>query len=362
MTDGKRFGPTKLLVISYFKRSSKHFKYPLISMTIGVWGIIVVTSIINGFSSLLIDSITSFYPHIVIRGEYNKDLSEITEIINFNLTSGAIINNNQIFYSQLMEIDDLTFYQPFFEENIESEALILGKKLAEKLRVKKGDSILIVQSKGILPITKEYTVGGTFESGVSSYDENFILHQNSDKKEYTGIFLQNPNKAQKFKKNYLSDYNALTWEESNETLYKAIQVDSLIALLITIFIILISGFSISNSVLFSVFTRKREIAIIRALGVKRKQIQFILVMETFLVSILGFILGSLTGILNCWILNIMKIPLPEGLFYVEYLPVKVSSINFLIAFLLNSSVAFLFSYIASRHTTKINIVETLKQE
>lgn len=362
MKGGKRNSPTLLLAISFFTRSKNNFKFSLIAMIIGVWGIIVVTSIINGFDSLLIDSITNFYPHLVVKGNYTQNSSEIDKIVNFNITSVALINRSKIAFSQLMELDDLSFYEGFVNEKTSTDGLIMGNKLADNLNVDIGDTIITVRTKGLLPIFQESTITGIFESGVSSYDSTFILSQDSNPKEYTGIFLNNPKKAKKFKEKYLYDYSALTWEESNETLAKAVQVDSVLAFMITFFILLISGFSISNSVSFSVFTRKKEIAILRALGFQRTQVSTVFILETFLMSLLGFVIGVIVGILTCWFLIILKIPLPEGLFYVEYLPIKITANSFLIAFLINSFVSIFFSYIASRRASGLNIVESLKEE
>jgi len=362
MKGGKRNSLTLLLAISFFARSKKNFKFSLFAMIIGVWGIIVVTSIINGFDSLLIDSITNFYPHLVVNGNYSQNSPEIDKIINFNITSVMLINGPKIVFSQLMELDDISFYEEFINEKSDTNGLIMGNKLADNLNVDIGDTIITVRAKGLLPIFQESTVTGKFDSGVYSYDSTFILFQNSNPKEYTGIFLKNPNKAQKFKEKYLSDYSALTWEESNETLAKAVQFDSLIAFTITFFILLISGFSISNSVSFSVFTRKKEIAILRALGFQKRQITTIFIFETFLISLIGFILGAIVGILTCWFLIILKIPLPQGLFYVEYLPINITACSFLLAFLINSFVSVLFSYIASRRASSFNIVEALRED
>lgn len=362
MKGGKRNNPVLLLAISFLTRSKKNFKFSLIAMIIGVWGIIVVTSIINGFDSLLIDSITNFYPHLVVRGNYTQNSSEIDKIVNFNISSVAVINQSKIAFSQLMELDDLSIYEGFINEESDTDGLILGNKLANNLNVGIGDTIITIRSKGLLPIFQESTITGIFDSGVYSYDSTFILSQNSNSKEYTGIFLKNPNKAQQFKEKYLSSYSALTWEESNETLAKAVQFDSLIAFTITFFILLISGFSISNSVSFSIFTRKKEIAILRALGFQRRQISTIFILETFLISLVGFVLGVIAGILTCWFLIILKIPLPEGLFYVEYLPIKITASSFLIAFLMNCFVSIFFSYVASRRAASFNIVESLKDE
>ena len=99
MIDGKKnYNVIFMLAKSFFKRAKSNFKFSLIAMSIGVWGLIVVNSIINGFGSVLVDSITRFYPHIVVSGYYDQDLSEISHLIHFTVNNVAIINKNQLFF------------------------------------------------------------------------------------------------------------------------------------------------------------------------------------------------------------------------------------------------------------------------
>ena len=45
----------------------------------------------------------SLYPHIVVSGYYDQDLSEISHLIHFTVNNVAIINKNQLFFSELIE-------------------------------------------------------------------------------------------------------------------------------------------------------------------------------------------------------------------------------------------------------------------
>ena len=362
MIDGKNIRISFTLAKMFFRRSKSNFRFSVVAMIIGVWGVIIVASIINGFQNVLIDSITNFYPHIIVYGDYNENNEHIVDKIKFNLKSAAVFFQNQINFVQIMELDDVSFYKDFLVNGKLSEGVIVGKKMAESLNINIDDEILLISSTGFLPITQRVKIAGIFESGVATYDTSFLLVQNTSEKNYTGIFLKNSNMVDRFKSSYLKEYSAFTWEESNQTLAKAIQFDSLIAFLITFFIILISGFSISNSVSFSVFTRKKEIAILRALGLKKNNVAKIFILETFFISLIGYVGGVFFGILTSWTLNLIKIPLPQDLFYVDYLPLNITFASFFVAFVMNCSVSILFSFAAARRASNLNIVEILKEE
>jgi len=367
MIDGKKnYNVIFMFAKSFFKRAKSNFKFSLIAMSIGVWGLIVVNSIINGFGSVLVDSITRFYPHIVVSGYYDQDLSEISHLIHFTVNNVAIINKNQLFFSELIETNDISFYKDFIEINSDTSGLLIGNKLSENIGVNIDDELLLISIDQFLPITKKFQVSGIFKSGIQIYDSNLILHENSEANpksfNYTGIFLDNPKKAKKIKDRYLNNYSALTWEESNKTLVKAIQADSIFAYIITFFIILISGFSVSNAVSFSIFTRKKTIGILRALGLNKKEISCIFVIESFLISLIGFVIGVIFGIATSIFLLYLKIPLPQDLFYIDYLPIKILPSTFIIPLVTNSFVSILFSFLSSQKASKINIIEALRDE
>jgi lipoprotein-releasing system permease protein len=366
MIDGKKnYNVIFMLAKSFFKRAKSNFKFSLIAMSIGVWGLIVVNSIINGFGSVLVDSITRFYPHIVVSGYYDQDLSEISHLIHFTVNNVAI-KKIKIFFSELIETNDISFYKDFIEINSDTSGLLIGNKLSENIGVNIDDELLLISIDQFLPITKKFQVSGIFKSGIQIYDSNLILHENSEANpksfNYTGIFLDNPKKAKKIKDRYLNNYSALTWEESNKTLVKAIQADSIFAYIITFFIILISGFSVSNAVSFSIFTRKKTIGILRALGLNKKEISCIFVIESFLISLIGFVIGVIFGIATSIFLLYLKIPLPQDLFYIDYLPIKILPSTFIIPLVTNSFVSILFSFLSSQKASKINIIEALRDE
>lgn len=266
----------------------------------------------------------------------------------------------------MIETNDISFYKDFIEINSDTSGLLIGNKLSENIGVNIDDELLLISIDQFLPITKKFQVSGIFKSGIQIYDSNLILHENSEANpksfNYTGIFLDNPKKAKKIKDRYLNNYSALTWEESNKTLVKAIQADSIFAYIITFFIILISGFSVSNAVSFSIFTRKKTIGILRALGLNKKEISCIFVIESFLISLIGFVIGVIFGIATSIFLLYLKIPLPQDLFYIDYLPIKILPSTFIIPLVTNSFVSILFSFLSSQKASKINIIEALRDE
>ncbi|HOO75329.1 MAG TPA: FtsX-like permease family protein, partial [Tepiditoga sp.] len=193
-------------------------------------------------------------------------------------------------------------------------------------------------------------------------DSKIALIQKTEDLTYTGIILRNPKNAEKFKKDYLSAYNSLTWKESNETLTKTVEVDSLITLLISVFVFIMTGFSISNSVTFSILNRKKEIGILKSIGFGKTEISSVFLRESIYISLYGYLAGLSAGVLTSLILKIIKIKLPGGIFYIDYLPVNLDIKTIIFSFFLNFFVVSLFSFFTAYRILKIETLEALKNE
>ena len=79
------------IVKGFLKKSKRNFRFAMISMTIAVWGLIVITSIINGFDRILVESIVNFFPHIIVSGDFNAEHNDIEETFKFNY-GGAMLS------------------------------------------------------------------------------------------------------------------------------------------------------------------------------------------------------------------------------------------------------------------------------
>jgi ABC-type lipoprotein release transport system permease subunit len=224
----------------------------------------------------------------------------------------------------------------------------------EKLRVFKFNNYL--------PSLDTIEVDNVFKTNINTFDQNFILSkvQNNEKFNYTAIVLKNPQKAKEFKEKYLSGLSSLTWKESNQTLTQTIEIDSLISLLITFFIVLMASFSVTNSLTFSFLKRKREIGLLKITGFSNRNIKSIFLFESLLTSIIGYFSGLILSLLTVFILNIIKIPLPKGIFYIEYLPIDFDVSMMFISFFVSILIVSMISLVNLKRLMKFDHIEVLK--
>jgi len=87
----------------------------------------------------------------------------------------------------------------------------------------------------------------------------------------------------------------LDWETLNPGLKQAIQADMASAWLMYGVLIILVAFSVLNTQLMSVLERTREFGVIMAIGIKPRRLAMLVLLETFLMALLGLLIGVLLG-------------------------------------------------------------------
>ena len=90
---------------------------------------------------------------------------------------------------------------------------------------------------------------------------------------------------------------ALDWEALMPGLKQAIQADMTSAWFMYAVLIILVAFSVLNTQLMSVLERTREFGVIMALGIKPRRLALLVLLETFLMAALGFLIGVMLGAL-----------------------------------------------------------------
>jgi ABC-type antimicrobial peptide transport system permease subunit len=91
--------------------------------------------------------------------------------------------------------------------------------------------------------------------------------------------------------------NVLSWQEMTPEFGFIIEVGNLYALVIVIVILLALSFAIVNTMLMAVLERIRELGMLMAVGMSRKKVFSMLMLETVLLTFTGGVIGITCGIL-----------------------------------------------------------------
>jgi putative ABC transport system permease protein len=222
-----------------------------------------------------------------------------------------------------------------------------------------------------------FTVIGVFRERASTFGQSEV-HDNSViipftlMKYYTGtdvmrtMYVQaakpeNVESVQRRLAQLLGSRHPIGAEYDVQTLTAILSVARKIALGLTIVLIiiaaialLVSGIGIMNIMLVTVTERTREIGIRKAIGAARKEILYQFLVESFLISGGGAVIGILIGI---------AVPVAIQYFFLPgNLRVPVSGMSVVIAFVVSCSTGLFFGYLPANQAASLQPVESLRYE
>lgn len=146
--------------------------------------------------------------------------------------------------------------------------------------------------------------------------------------------------------------------QQNEMLFKTLQTEKLWTAIILVFILIIAIFNIIGALTMLIIEKKKDIVILNHLGADTKLIRNIFMMEGFLITIIGAIIGLIIGTTLCWLqIKFGFIRFDEG-YVVEAYPVKLAWQDF--AAIL--SVVMLIGFFAAWYPVRIFTNKSLSKE
>ena len=128
---------------------------------------------------------------------------------------------------------------------------------------------------------------------------------------------------------------------------------TIVLIIIAAIALLISGIGIMNIMLVTVTERTREIGIRKAIGAARREILYQFLVESFLISGGGAVIGILLGI---------AVPVVAQSFLPGNLRVPVPGLSVVISFVVSCSTGLFFGYLPASQAASLQPVESLRYE
>lgn len=248
--------------------------------------------------------------------------------------------------------------------------ILLGEGLAELLNVKLNDNIVVLSSKGL---SLEMKVVGINKSGITELDKSraYINIRNAQKllmvdNDYItdiNIKLKDINQSQELaeKLQKLFDYKALDWKEANANIFSIFKIQNMVTYLIITTILIVSGFGIFNILMMIIYEKLPDIAILKAIGFKDKDIIYIFLSESLIIGLSGGIMGLVFGFMLQKIIGSIKMNV-KGFVTLEYLQFNSSVTFYLFAFIFAIIVTAIAGYIPARKAAKTDPIEILRSK
>ena len=127
-----------------------------------------------------------------------------------------------------------------------------------------------------------------------------------------------------------TELKGLTWKETNSSLIFALQLEKFAMGTILMLIVLVAAFSISGTMMMTVFYRRHQIALLRAIGLSARRTHSVFLTQGVLIGSIGVSGGMLIGIIVLLILAKYPIPLPQEIYYLGNVPVRFLWYDYLV--------------------------------
>lgn len=368
----------------------------ILGIALGVATLIITLSVLNGFEEVVSEKILNLDSHIQITSFGNSKIAnyhrtkifvensfrdnlksiepfcaQIGIVAKSGLQEGTTIRgvSNTFFQNK----NSMKLISGKFELDSQRYNIIIGKTLADKLRLAVGDRVNIFSvgsgSGNFDPnsiVVESFTVSGVYESGWAKFDDafafiNFEQSQNifGFGNSVSGFELRLNNiEAIKTASEYLQEklpypHYVRSAFEMNRNFFNWIELQKKPIPIVLTLIILVAVFNIISTLLVSVLEKSHSIGILKSIGAKNSTIGTIFLNKGFYVGILGVIFGNILAaglIFSQMQFNIIS--LPSHIYFTSTVPlqptIEIFSIVSAASLLLSIIISWIPAFIASR--------------
>jgi lipoprotein-releasing system permease protein len=309
---------------------------------IGVFILILVISVMNGFQAQIKDKILDFDSHITVSNAYGS-------------RDGSSIYGYQSLVEKIGEIDGISSVSPFIQgqalfrfrtrinyvmirgigskDNIPKEVvkfitrggesfalergIYIGEELAYGYNINIGQVVELIVPKGrlfaqegMVPGLGRFKVLGFFKTGYYDFDTKLVVMSLHDAQQLyevgnvawgIGIKVKDVYNDLDRISNSLQahvgfSYVTVTAEEKNQNLFYALKLEKLIMMIILFLVIVSAGFTIMGTIVMVVMEKRKSIGILKSMGASPNSIMVIFILEGFLIGVTGTLIGVITGL------------------------------------------------------------------
>ncbi|MBQ6853993.1 MAG: lipoprotein-releasing ABC transporter permease subunit [Alphaproteobacteria bacterium] len=386
--------------------------FSFLGIMLGVATLIIVMSVMNGFREELMNRVLGINGQLGVYPAWGSTLDDVQDKVDKMQKIDGVVQAIPVVDGQVMVSSKETSagvmvrgmtaedfakrpllggqYKGWELSEFTDGQVILGYRLARKLAVRSGDDITLVSPKGnvtafgTLPKMKAYTVIGTFNSGMSEYDSNFIFmplteaqkfFMMKDKVSHLEVFTQ---KDADMKKIVDEAFVAMgdtaqihDWRYTNKAFFNAIEVERNVMFLILTLIIVVAAFNMISGLIMLVKDKAKDIAVLRTMGMSRGAIQRIFLMSGLTVGVVGTLAGFILGLAFCYNIDSIKNALENlsgkelfsaEIYFLSKLPAKVDMTEVGVVVCMSLVLALLSTIYPSYKASKTDPVEALRYE
>ncbi len=344
--------------------------FALVGMGLGVFALIVVLSVMNGFDHELKQRILQVVPHAQLKSTTAmKDWQQLAERIASTprLVASAPYIGGQGLLSYAGDIHgvEVQGIDPEWEKNVspiedamligslrdleqQRYSIVMGRLVAVMLGLNVGDKVTLtlpqfsISPAGVFPRTKRFTLVGVFEVNAPVDQTLTLIHLDDAKKLFRkgdsvdGLRLRfddiyyAPTGSRILADELGEHYQTRDWSQSQGNLFQAVKMEKTMTGILLSIIIAVAAFNVISSLVMMVSEKRSDIAVLRTMGLKKQGIVTVFIVQGISMASIGIVIGSILGV-----------------FVAVYLPQMFALIEKLLGFQLFDPDVFFVSFLPS---------------
>lgn len=344
------------LTLKFILERKRQTVVSILGVSIGVAAFIVMASLMNGFQKYFVEQAIDLNAHITIKIKPQAQPDKILKryygdnvipevyglkpeekkdkisnyrfiIINYSKDPNILglaphlVGQAIIKYSTIEKSATVIGIDPSLEKNAsvidkfivnkrlnnlvtDRNSIIVGRLLAKDLGIDQTNKkVLLAFPNGVVEVFK---VVDFFDSGITTLDQTRVYMNIRTYQSLLGrpnevneiiVKLKDVNQAQKLSVKIQNEtgYYAESWQKAYKNFLQLFKIQNYITYMIVFAILLVSAFGIFNIIMMIVMEKKKDIAILMAIGYEKQDIVKIFTLQGIIDGLAGAVLGCLVG-------------------------------------------------------------------
>jgi len=322
-------------------RNHRRTTIMLAAITVGVWAMIFMTALMRGMvDDMLLNSIRSLPGEVQIHHPAYRDdpsinnsipaptaelidVLQIPEVVAWTSrvrvpavisserdSRGMVLLGVEPVSEMAVSFDTDSIIEGRFLEDSNDRGLVIGLKMAEHLETELGKRVVVMSQDPDNNIAdRGFRVVGIYKAKLASLEETYVyagrdtiqqllnIENQVSEIAITGEDYRNVDKwYPKIKQATGENVDTLPWYEINAYLGSMMSMMDGFVLVWVVVIFLALSFGLVNTLVMAVFERIREIGLMQALGMRPSMILYQILLESFLLLLIGLLLGNIVAI------------------------------------------------------------------
>jgi len=336
--------------------SDKNVKYLIVNPKIVPKSNTIINPNLVAATILKNKKVTVVTPQVNVSVFYNSGKSQIT---------GQAVGIMPAEANAMYDIKSSIVAGDFNALSSNPNGIVIGAGISQKMNLSVGDNLNLTSAKGV---NRTYNVVGVFKSNVAALDDTktYINLASAQQLQKEGalyitdinVNITNPEEAKAVGEEItqVTGYKAESWQEANNSVVTGNRMRNIVAGLVSSLILLVAGFGIYNILNMTVSQKINDIAILKAIGFKGRDVVRIFVTQALVIGVLGVIGGVVIAVILISVLKNIYIGGDIG-----YFPIEYDTSRFIRGITFGLIITFFAGYFPARKAARVDPVAIFRK-